>query len=188
VAVTAANIVDREVIDELLGQSGTGAAAGATQPATGEPAVTIGADSGSGSAGSAEPKGFEVYGDSAYADGATLDEQAARSHDADTAAMGAAAAEQATPKPKAQRNFTNPDSKIILTGDGTFHQCYNAQAVVDADHQVIVATNLGANAADVGNFIVMTAQATANTGATPRQMFADAGYCSMANLAEWVYR
>ena len=38
---------------------------------------------------------------------------------------------RATPKPKAQRNFTDPDSKIMLTGDGAFHQCYNAPAVVE---------------------------------------------------------
>ena len=60
-----------------------------------------------------------------------------------TAAKGRAAADAATPKAKTQRNFTDPDSKIMLTGDGAFHQCYNARAVVDADHQVIVATNTG---------------------------------------------
>lgn len=49
-------------------------------------------------------------------------------------AKGEAAAAQAVPKPKAQRNFTDPDSKIMPTSDGAFHQCYNAQAVVDADH------------------------------------------------------
>jgi hypothetical protein len=31
--------------------------------------------------GDREPKDFEVYGDSAFADGATLDEQAQRGHD-----------------------------------------------------------------------------------------------------------
>ncbi len=31
----------------------------------------------------------------------------------------------------------------MKTSDGSFHQCYNAQAVVDADHQVIIATGLG---------------------------------------------
>src|SRR5512143_3314117 len=67
VAVTAANTADREAIDELLGQSGTGAAAGATKSATGEPAATVGADSGSNSeescpvlpaVGGTEPKDF----------------------------------------------------------------------------------------------------------------------------------
>lgn len=98
------------------------------------------------------------------------------------AAAGQAAAEQATPKPKAQRNFTDPDSKIMITSDGAFHQCYNAQAVVDADHQVIVATDVGTNAADVGALMPMTEQAAANTTQMPDQMLADAGYCSTANL------
>jgi transposase len=112
-------------------------------------------------------------------------EQRAAEHgdDDDTAAgKGAAAAQAAVPKPKAQRNFTDPDSKIMLTGDGAFHQCYNAQAVVDADHQVIVATEVGTNAADVGTLIAMTEHALTNTGQVPGQVLADAGYCSADNL------
>jgi transposase len=106
-----------------------------------------------------------------------------RGDDADTvAAKGGTAATQAVPKPKAQRNFTDPDSKIMPTSDGAFHQCYNAQAVVDADHQVIVATEIGTNAADVGNLITMTEKTTTNTGQAPGQMLADAGYCSADNL------
>ncbi|KMV14807.1 IS1182 family transposase [Mycobacterium heckeshornense] len=106
-----------------------------------------------------------------------------RGDDDDTVtSKGEAAAQQAVPKPKAQRNFTDPDSKIMLTGDGAFHQCYNAQAVVDADHQVIVATDVNTNASDVGNLMPMTEQAAASTGATPNQVLADAGYCSADNL------
>ncbi|MCV7323021.1 IS1182 family transposase [Mycobacterium intracellulare] len=106
-----------------------------------------------------------------------------RGDDDDTAAgKGAAAAQQATPKPKAQRNFTDPDSKIMLTGDGAFHQCYNAAAVVDADHQVIVATELGANASDVATLLPMTEQVATNTGVAPDEVLADAGYSSAANL------
>ena len=70
----------------------------------------------------------------------------------------------------------------MLTGDGAFHQCYNAQAVVDEDHQVIVATDVNTNAADVGNLIPMTEQTAANTGRLPGQVLADAGYCSADNL------
>lgn len=102
--------------------------------------------------------------------------------DTTAAGKGAAAAETATPKPKAQRNFTDPDSKIMLTGDGAFAQCYNAQAVVDSDHQVIVAAEVNTNASDVGNLIPMTEQAAANTGRAPGQVLADAGYCSAGNL------
>jgi DDE family transposase/transposase-like protein DUF772 len=106
-----------------------------------------------------------------------------RGDDDDTAAgKGAAAAERAVPKPKAQRNFTDPDSKIMITGDGAFHQCYNAQAAVDGDHQVIVAADLNTNAADVGNLMPMTEQTVANTGVIPDEVLADAGYSSTANL------
>jgi transposase len=106
-----------------------------------------------------------------------------RGDDEDTATgKGATAAEAATPKPKAQRNFTDPDSKIMLTGDGAFHQCYNAQAVVDEDHQVIVATDVGTNAADVGTLMPMTEPTVTNTGQVPGQVLADAGYCSADNL------
>ncbi|NHU49675.1 IS1182 family transposase [Rhodococcus sp. A14] len=106
-----------------------------------------------------------------------------RGDDNDTAAgAGTGAAGKATPKPKAQRNFTDPDSKIMLTGDAAFQQCYNAQAVVDEKHQVIVATDVNTNAADVGNLMPMTEQTAANTGQVPDQVLADAGYCSADNL------
>ena len=55
-------------------------------------------------------------------------------------------------------------------------------AVVDADHQVIVAADVGTNASDVGTLLPMTEQAVTNTGLIPGQVLADAGYCSTANL------
>ena len=67
VAVTAANTADREVIDELLDEPTTGA----------DNAEDDGSDSQNGPGS----KGFKVYGDSAYAGGATLDEQTRRGHD-----------------------------------------------------------------------------------------------------------
>lgn len=100
-----------------------------------------------------------------------------------TEAKAEQAAAKAEPRPKAQRNFTDPESKIMKTSDGAFHQCYNAQAVVDADHQVIVATDVNDCAADVANLIPMTEQTQANTGYAPGQVLADAGYCSADNLA-----
>jgi DDE family transposase/transposase-like protein DUF772 len=92
VAVTAANTADREVIDELLDEPVTDEPAVDTEPITDEPAVdtesgaggpaaNTGADDGSDSAGGSGAKDFEVYGDSAYADGATLEEQAALGRD-----------------------------------------------------------------------------------------------------------
>jgi len=92
VAVTAANTPDREVIDQLLNQHDTGVAAADTEPVTGEPAAgtesaageppaDTGADTSSDSAAGSGSKVFEVSGESAYADGATLEQQAARGHD-----------------------------------------------------------------------------------------------------------
>ena len=46
------------------------------------------------------------------------------------------------PPDKAQRNFTDPDSRIMKDSKG-FEQSYNAQAAVDADGQVIVAEVMG---------------------------------------------
>ena len=100
----------------------------------------------------------------------------------EAAAAAGRAAESATPRPKAQRNFTDPDSRIMKTADGSFHYCYNAQAVVDEDHQVIVATDLADSGADNPAFAEMLDQTMANTGATPGQTLADAGYFSQDNV------
>ena len=86
-----------------------------------------------------------------------------------------------TPADKAQRNFTDPESRIMKGKDG-FVQGYNAQAAVDAKAQVIVAHGLTDNAADVGQLIPMADAVEANTGAKPTQLSADSGYCSEENL------
>jgi hypothetical protein len=78
VAVTPANTADREVIDTLLDQYSTGTPAG-SEPGGGGPAAGTGTDS--DPQGGTGAKVFEVYGDSAYADGVTLDGQTARGHD-----------------------------------------------------------------------------------------------------------
>jgi len=102
--------------------------------------------------------------------------------EAEAKERAATAGARAVPKPAAQRNFTDPESRIMKTADGSFHQCFNAQAVVDEDHQVIVATDLNNCAADSQTLVPMTEQITSNTGREPKQLLADAGYCSEANL------
>jgi len=91
---------------------------------------------------------------------------------------------QAEPKPqaKAQRNFTDPESRIMKGPDG-FLQGYNAQAAVDAKAQIIVAHGLSDCSADSGQLKPMIKAIRANTGRNPAQFSADAGYCSDANLA-----
>jgi transposase len=89
---------------------------------------------------------------------------------------------EATPQPKAQRNFTDPESRIMRGPDG-FLQGYNAQAAVDAKAQIIVAHGLSDCSADSGQLEPMVKAIRANTGRNPAQFSADAGYCSDANLA-----
>jgi len=86
-----------------------------------------------------------------------------------------------TPHDRAQRNFTDPDSRIMKTQDG-FIQGYNAQAAVDADHQVIVAQGLTNQASDAHQLEPMLVHIRRNTGRQVRELSADAGYCSEHNL------
>ena len=88
-----------------------------------------------------------------------------------------------TPPDKAQRNFTDPESRIMKTPDG-YQQCYNAQAAVDAASQVIVACDLTNAANDVHQLTPMVMQIRENNGRHARELSADAGYCSEDNLKE----
>ncbi len=85
-------------------------------------------------------------------------------------------------KPTAQRNFTDPDARIMKTADGSFHYCYNAQAVVDSDHQVIIATQVTNIAVDVEQLTPMLEEIRSTIGFLPAEILADAGYSSAKNL------
>lgn len=88
----------------------------------------------------------------------------------------------AVPDPKAQRNFTDGDSRIMLSKPDGWIYGYNAQAVVDDGHQVIVATELTTEATDSRSLPALVDQVRANTGRRPRRLLADAGYQSDENL------
>jgi transposase len=85
-----------------------------------------------------------------------------------------------TPKPKAQRNFTDPESRIQKTNDG-FVQGFNCQAAVDEAHQIIVGQAVTNQPPDVEHFAPMLAAVIANCGVAPATATADAGYYSEAN-------
>jgi transposase len=87
------------------------------------------------------------------------------------------------PKDKAQRNFTDPDSRIMKTKDG-FVQAYNAQAAVDAESQVIVAQTLTNQGNDQKQLLPLVSQIKENLGRHAAEISADAGYCSEHNLKE----
>jgi len=91
------------------------------------------------------------------------------------------------PPDKAQRNFTDPDSRIMKDSHG-FEQAYNAQAAVDAGSQVIVAEGLTNAANDKEQVVPMVAEIESQTGRRPRELSADSGYCSEDNLADLAER
>ena len=92
-----------------------------------------------------------------------------------------------TPEPTAQRNFTDPESRIMLGRDG-FIQGYNGQAAVDSKHQIIVAHRLTQNASDQDGLLPLLDATAANAGRLPDEVSADNGFCSEANLAGLVAR
>ena len=109
-------------------------------------------------------------------------EQAAREKKDDKPGPGGKAAlPLEEPEPKAQRNFTDPKSRILKTKDG-YIQGYNAQAAVDADNQIIVAHTLSNNGSDQPHFAPLLNGIKTNLGRNPDEESADAGYCSAANL------
>jgi len=83
--------------------------------------------------------------------------------------------DKAKPTDKAQRNFTDPESRIMRR-DGAFQQSYNAQVAVDADTQLIVAQEVGQNGSDTRQLWPIVRQVEANTGLCPVQLSADSGY------------
>jgi hypothetical protein len=88
------------------------------------------------------------------------------------------------PKAKAQRNFTDPDSRIMVDGTGGFVQAYNAQAVVEEGTQIIVATAVSNQPPDTEYLSPVVAAVEVVAGAKPKILTADAGYFSAAN-ATW---
>lgn len=86
------------------------------------------------------------------------------------------------PPDRAQRNFTDPDSRLQKTRDGMI-QGYNAQIAVDGAHQIIVAQQVQTNAADRGALAPLVKAIRRDLKAKPDELSADAGYCDEANLA-----
>lgn len=93
---------------------------------------------------------------------------------------------QATPEPKAQRNFTDPESRILPDGanKGAFLQGYNAQIAVDGAAQVIVAALVTQTANDVHQLVPLAAAILANVGQLATTTSADAGYFSAQNVED----
>jgi transposase len=86
---------------------------------------------------------------------------------------------EAKPEPKAQRNFTDPESRIMKdSATGSFEQSYNAQIAVDGTAQIIVAASLTQAANDKQQLAPVLEAVKSNVGRLPEKVTADAGYFS----------
>jgi transposase len=93
--------------------------------------------------------------------------------------------ERAQPEPKTQRNFTDPDSRIMKDGaTKEFVQAYNAQAVVDSEAQVIVVAAVTQETNDKKQLVPMLKEVKVQMGSPPQQATADAGYFSEQNVTD----
>jgi transposase len=85
------------------------------------------------------------------------------------------------PQPKAQHNFTDPESRIMKGADG-FVQAYNAQAAVEPVLQLIVGQALTQQANDKQQLLPMIDAIKHQAKQRIREVLADSGYCSEENL------
>jgi transposase len=88
------------------------------------------------------------------------------------------------PADKAQRNFTDPESRIMMAGaTKSFEQCYNCQTAVDDIAQVIVATYVTQEANDKQQIkpLFNAIKKNLGRGSKPKKISADAGYWSEDN-------
>jgi transposase len=99
----------------------------------------------------------------------------------EAAAAAGQPSDAAKPDPKAQYNFTDPESRIMKGPDG-FVQAYNAQVAVN-EQQLIVGQAVTQETNDKKQLMPMIAAIEEQSGDTPTHLLADAGYCSDANLA-----
>lgn len=87
------------------------------------------------------------------------------------------------PQATAQRNFTDPES-CIMVKDGAYVQAYNAQVVVDEAHQIILAQGVSNQSPDQQYLVPMVERLLAVDGRTPHALLADSGYFSTDGVQE----
>ena len=92
-----------------------------------------------------------------------------------------------TPPDRAQRNFTDPDSRILPTKHGVIAG-YNAQIAVDGAHQIIIAQRVQTSPVDARSLKPLLTAARLVFRANPKEVSADSGYCTSANLAHLARR
>ena len=90
---------------------------------------------------------------------------------------------RAAPAEQEQRNFSDPESRIMVNGEKAFVQAYNCQlAVDDTPHHVVLAAEVSNQAADNPQLLPMLITTALNAGEVPDKISADAGYSRETNL------
>jgi transposase len=89
--------------------------------------------------------------------------------------------EKVKPDPKAQYNFSDPESRI-MKGPDTFVQGYNAQIAVEPVLQLIVGQSVTQEANDKKQLLPMLQKVKQQSGQKPTAALADNGYFSEENL------
>lgn len=93
--------------------------------------------------------------------------------------------EAAKPKPTAQRNLTDAESRIMKDGaTNSFQQSYNAQIAADGNGQVIVAARVTQAEHDRQQLVPNLKDVERNTGSKPQQVSADCGYYDPNHLED----
>jgi hypothetical protein len=93
--------------------------------------------------------------------------------------------EKAVPEPKAQKNFTDPGSRMMLDGaTKSFQQSYNTPIAVDDASQIIVAATVTQVATDNHQLVAVLTHVQENVGKLPLIVTADNGYMSPAALTD----
>lgn len=91
----------------------------------------------------------------------------------------------AVPKPKAQRNFTDPESRIMRDGaTKAFVQGYNSQIAVDSKNQIILVSHVTNQANDKQQIVPVIEKLNENLPSSSKgcSITADAGYFSDENI------
>jgi len=112
------------------------------------------------------------------------DERKRRGGDGNPKGGGPYAREFGVPAPKAQENFTDPQSRIMKRAGGGFDYAYNAQAAVDDTAHIIVGAQLSNSGSDAGRLAPMLAAVQQALGQAPTMVLADAGYRSEATFEQ----
>lgn len=84
--------------------------------------------------------------------------------------------------PKDQYNFTDPESRMMITRKDGPQQCYNHQIIVDSQERVITAYTTSQASNDIEQLVPTLEESEANTGQEPEKLSGDTGYFSGTNL------